>query len=186
MEADVERVLELVEAEGWQDLDLTPVPPDPGWRPDTSELTPGDEQLLADVAEHGWHHVHVHPREGNPMWSFSVGLFRTWGQPDVLLSGLEMDTCHDLMNTAADAARAGRGCAPGDRSDDFVEGYEVAFLAVRPDWYASFLGYAQWFHGSSAGFPVLQLVWPDRDGRFPWEPGCTLDPAAQPLLGPAP
>jgi hypothetical protein len=36
------------------------------------------------------------------------------------------------------------------------------------------LGWSRWFYGGDA-FPCLQIVWSDRDGRFPWQSG--FDPA---------
>ena len=37
-------------------------------------------------------------------------------------------------------------------------------------------------HGGD-DFPVLQLLWPDRDGRYPWDPGYPPDMfPLQPLL----
>jgi hypothetical protein len=44
------------------------------------------------------------------------------------------------------------------------------------------LGYALWFY-CGMGFPVLQVVWPDRSGHFPWDPKCVLDALIQPVLG---
>jgi hypothetical protein len=29
----------------------------------------------------------------------------------------------------------------------------------------------------------LQVVWPDKENRFPWEPGYSFPPAEQRLLG---
>jgi hypothetical protein len=34
------------------------------------------------------------------------------------------------------------------------------------------LGYAIWFYRSlSKPFPAMQLIWPDKQGHFPWEAG---------------
>jgi hypothetical protein len=30
---------------------------------------------------------------------------------------------------------------------------------------------------------LQQVVWPDRAGRFPWEPGYEHDPQVQPVIG---
>ena len=184
MDALDERLLALVEELGWQELDIAPDPPDPDWRPDRSELSDGDRKLLGDVERHGWHVVHVHPYAGrDPMWSFTVGLPLTWGHPELVVFGLHADTAHAVLGSAVEAIREGRRYAPGADHDDVLEEHPVRFVPVRRHWYASFLGYAQWFHESDGGFDVLQLVWPDREGRWPWDPACSLPPGTQPLLG---
>jgi hypothetical protein len=41
---------------------------------------------------------------------------------------------------------------------------------VANRFYADHLGWTRWFYGGDR-FPCLQIVWPDRAGVFPWEPG---------------
>jgi hypothetical protein len=56
------------------------------------------------------------------------------------------------------------------------------FRPVQQRWYKPFLGYGLWFYGGSS-FPALQLIWPDKSQRFPWQPGFNPQWAfAQPLL----
>jgi len=42
--------------------------------------------VLADVAKYGLHVVHVPPADGTPGWSFSIGLYRSYGSPEVVVS----------------------------------------------------------------------------------------------------
>ena len=44
----------------------------------------------------------------------------------------------------------------------------VTFRTVARRHYPAYLGYGGWFHGGPR-FPALQVVWPDAEGRFPWE-----------------
>jgi hypothetical protein len=58
------------------------------------------------------------------------------------------------------------------RTDGLLKGLDVCFVDVAPAYYPDYLGYATWFYQSlDDGFPVVLMVWPDRQGRFPWEPG---------------
>jgi len=43
----------------------------------------------------------------------------------------------------------------------------------------------QWFNETAEQFPFLQLVWPDNQSRYPWQPECSLRPGTQLLLGPS-
>jgi hypothetical protein len=56
------------------------------------------------------------------------------------------------------------------------------FRPVQPVWYRPFLGTAIWFN-EGPSFATLQLIWPDKSERFPWQEG--FDPSwawAQPML----
>jgi hypothetical protein len=59
----------------------------------------------------------------------------------------------------------------------------VKLRPVRdPASYREHVGYARWFYRGDE-FPLLQLVWPDKAGRFPGEPGANPALARQqPLL----
>jgi hypothetical protein len=55
-----------------------------------------------------------------------------------------------------------------ERVDGYLEGYPVVFKEVRRERYRGVLGYGLWYYDGDA-FPALQCVWPDKQGRFPWE-----------------
>jgi hypothetical protein len=65
--------------------------------------------------------------------------------------------------------KAGEMFSPGRDHNDVLESLDCRFVRVDQQWYSPFLGYAQWFYERGGGFPVLQLVWPDKHGRYPWE-----------------
>ena len=71
---------------------------------------------------------------------------------------------------------------------DIADGLEVVFLPVALPAYNEYLGYANWFYADlPAPYPALQMVWPDPNGVFPWQPGYDARfRRAQPLLGEAP
>jgi hypothetical protein len=65
---------------------------------------------------------------------------------------------------------------------ELVDGFLCTFRTVNRRWYRPFLGYAGWYY-RGAEFPVLQLIWPDKQHHYPWHPG--FNPSfvwAQPLL----
>ncbi|MNL71313.1 hypothetical protein D3C87_1964450 [compost metagenome] len=52
--------------------------------------------------------------------------------------------------------------------------------------YRDYVGYARWYYEGN-DFTLYQIVWPSRDGHFPWDTDAAAAyVAAQPLLGPAP
>lgn len=149
----------------------------------SAALEPADLKLLDDVEQFGVHIVHV-PEDGDgPGFSFTVGLWHSFEQPEVVVFGLGEDIAHELLNAIADEAADGTRFLAGSRHDDVLVGYPVRFVAVPEGRYDEFLGAAVWAY-EHADFPAVQLVWPDKQGRWPWEPGVREGfAAAQPVLG---
>lgn len=129
-----------------------------------------DRAILGDIRRIGWSVIAIH-EEGGRSWpyTFSVGLFHSFGQPEVLFAGLEPHQAGDLTNIIGEAMRAGAQFQHGARWDQ-LEGLPLYFLAVGKDKYEQYVGYARWLYRGS-DFPLLQCVCPDEQGRFPWEAG---------------
>jgi hypothetical protein len=129
-----------------------------------------DRKLLADVAEHGWHIVGVLEDKEGPGFAFSVGLYHTFGHPEVLFLGLPWESAGPLINDVGEAIRAGDRFKADRRYDDLAANCPLAFVTMDNRYYGDYLGYATWFY-RGYDFPVLQCVCPDRAGRFPWDDG---------------
>ena len=114
--------------------------------------------------------VKVPEDDRGPGFAYTVGLFRRFGHPEVLVSGLDLDVLHDVLNDVGASVRAGARFQAGATSDDVLDGYPVAFRAIAPAAYGTYLGAGVRFYAGSP-FPALHCVWPDRAGRFPWDAG---------------
>jgi uncharacterized protein DUF4262 len=67
--------------------------------------------------------------------------------------------------------RGGQVFLPGVRYDDLAENdLPTCFGQVEAQYYDAYFGQALAFHQKHP-FPVLQMVWGDRLGTFPWENG---------------
>jgi len=154
-----------------------------GMRARTGDLDPSEQKLLDDVAEFGVHVVHVPEDDEGPGYSFTVGLWHSFEQPEIVVFGLDQDIAHDVLNAIADEAAEERKYLADTRHDDVLIGYPVRFLGVPKQRHDDVLGAAVWAY-DGADFPAVQLVWPDKQGRWPWEPGVREGFAeAQPVLG---
>lgn len=143
---------------------------DPRYPPRKGEvLEAADLRLMADVAQWGVHVVSS-DRSGavENEHAFSVGLFRTFDHPEVALFGLDAEVLATAVRRIADRVRAGERFESRDVAEGLIEGRAVAFRRVVPRHYATYLGYAVWYHDGPR-FPALQGVWSDDAGRFPWE-----------------
>lgn len=129
----------------------------------------GDRQLLDDIASHGWHLVAIEADEAGPAYVFSVGIYQTLHQPELCIFGLSSDVAMaQILNSIGDLMRDGIRFEDGDISDDVLSGYACAFRSVKSDCYREYFGYACWYY-EGLDFPMLQCIWPDREGRFPWQ-----------------
>jgi hypothetical protein len=149
----------------------------------SDDLTPAEQKLLDDVDEFGLHIVHVAETEAAPGYSFSVGLWESFEQPEVVVVGLPDEVAEDLLNSLADEAAEGTRFLAGQDHQGLVVGYPVRFVGVPEAMVPTWLPTAQWAY-AGATFPCVQLVWPDKQGRWPWDPAVREGfAAAQPVLG---
>lgn len=129
-----------------------------------------DQKLLSDIERVGWHVIHINEDEQGPGYTFSVGFYYTFQQPEILIMGLRQEVAHELLKIAVVQMAGGKTYQPFDRVSQFAESYDCAFAPIEMQHYRDYLGYAVWFYRSlPKPFPAMQLVWPDKDGRFPWE-----------------
>jgi hypothetical protein len=129
-----------------------------------------ERKLVSDVETYGWHVINVLEDDAGPPFSYSVGLHRTLRHPEVIVVGLPRAVAHPIINSLGEAARAGRRYEAGGVYEEFLEGYDCTFRAVPRRQYANYVGWASWFY-DGVEFPLLQLIYPDRNARWPWQAG---------------
>ena len=127
-----------------------------------------EEKCEADIQQYGLHVLKVAGDNEWPDFAYSIGLFDSFEHPEVIILGLPGDVAHRILNGLADILRSGKRFADGDESDDLLEGYPCRFLAVPPEQVVAHFGWAMWYYDGRA-FPTLQLVYPDREGHWPWD-----------------
>jgi hypothetical protein len=90
---------------------------------------------------------------------------------------------HAMLNNCGHLIKTGEKPPVGTPFAEVLDDYKVLLREVRArNSYDAHVGYAIWFNGGRE-FPLLQLVWPDKEGRFPGDPGTSPGLAKQqPLL----
>jgi hypothetical protein len=121
-------------------------------------------ELAANIQKHRWLVFSV-AGETQPLYSYTVGLFETFGHPEVVLSGLNMELAQTLLNDIGNAVAQGVRREPEELYDDILSGYPCLFKAVPVTVYEQYFGRALVFYGETT-FPVLQCLWPDSLKRF--------------------
>ena len=146
---------------------------------DTSE-----QKICADVINHRCHIITIPKDSEGPTYSFSIGLYLNFQHPEVVIFGLSQHVAGVTINDICSRVEKGGNFQAEQESDEFFTEGKVKFVVVDPKNYRDFLGSAQWFYRCLNGnFPVLQAVWTDKLGKFPWEEGHDQMAAKfQPLL----
>jgi uncharacterized protein DUF4262 len=141
-----------------------------------------DEKVVSDVAEYGWHVVKIPDDDETPGWAFSIGLYKNFNHPEIVVFGLDDELMHFVINSVGEDVRRGKSFAADGLYPDLIEAHTCTFKPVSKVWYGDFLGYANWFY-EGENYPALQCIWPDKNNLFPWDP--QFNPHwvwAQPLL----
>jgi hypothetical protein len=143
-----------------------------------------DRKLIKDIIEHKCHIVGIPEGKHGPLYSFSIGLYLHYEHPEILVFGIDHQVAATAINDIRDLLERGLRFGHGDVSNEVFEGYRSAFVEVDSAFTRYYLGTAIWFYRSlSRAFPVLQLVWPDKRGKLPWELGYdSRCEARQPVL----
>lgn len=139
--------------------------PEPDPQPN---LTAAERQIFADIAEHGVHIVHVPASDGAPEYAYTLGLWHTYQHPEVLVLGLAPEVASDLLEGLTDEIDAGRAFAAGAKCEGLVAHYPVWFGVVTAAQVQQWLPRVGWIY-DGAEVACVQLVYPDKQGRWPWQ-----------------
>jgi hypothetical protein len=116
-----------------------------------------------------------------PSWAYTIGLLER-GHPELVTVGLSSTSAHRFLSRAYDDLTAGVPLDIGRAHRRMWEADGIA-LAVSfvnvPDlqWHrpSTLLNCLLAYYDGRGGFPceprVCQLVWPDMEGRLPWDAG---------------
>jgi Domain of unknown function (DUF4262) len=135
------------------------------------------------IARYGWAVTAVLPTPTDPCtpFAYTVGLTER-AQPELVIAGLDPLIAQALLNDLAQRViDHSAQLTHGQRLTDLIAGYDAALVdgPITQDLYP---GTAIGRYGADR-VALRQIVWPDRDGRFPWDPGYAYPPQAQPLIG---
>lgn len=77
---------------------------------DQDGLSAREIKVLTDIHTHGWHVIGVLADGGEkgPEWAYSVGLFHTLGHPELVVSGLKLKTCMNLVYEIGKQVKSGK------------------------------------------------------------------------------
>jgi hypothetical protein len=138
------------------------------------------DNLASNLKEPGWTVIGVGGSEQEPSFCYTVGLWHNFQHPEIIVFGLPIQHGHSILNALGLRIKNDKLQFCEDQEyKDIAEGYPTRFRNVQPD---EHFGVALKFYQHQS-FKALQLCWPDKSCKFPWEEA--FDPKmkkAQPLL----
>ena len=134
----------------------------------STELDKNDQKALDDIEKFGCHVLNVMEGEGQPEFSYSIGIGKQQSKPDLIIVGLKRKLAHSIINNYKERLLAGESFETGKYYSDFLGDFDVCFVAVDKSHYKEYLGWGLWLNEGD-DFEMLQLVWPTTDGVWPWD-----------------
>ena len=146
------------------------------------------EKIEWMIETHGWALEPVAPRSDTepptPAHAYTIGVPALTGFPEILVYGLTPVAANGLCGLVIDALKGGTEIPTGVELVGLLDNeLRCLFAPVDVDAHAETFDTAlKWYRG--APFDVVQLLYPDRNGFMPYEPGFEQRlRIAQPVIG---
>ena len=138
---------------------------------DKHQCISSDELLLqtrTNIAKFGLQVIMVNGTDYSPSFAYSIGLFETFGHPELICFGLPGSLGHEIINDVAELIKRGEIISTQIIYRSIFNESKAAFLSVDERNIGDYFGAALNYYKEKK-FTVLQLVWTDRNDKFPWE-----------------
>lgn len=126
------------------------------------------EKLENDIKEYGLQVLHVLEDETGPGFSYSVGLYKNYSHPEIIMIGLKQQLAHTLINSMANDIKEGKVFVPLTFEANILNNFNCYIVEVDKANYDSYVGQAQQYYDGEE-FPLVQCVYPTVKGIYPWE-----------------
>ena len=142
---------------------------------------PGEDflSIINNIEKFGCQIMQVKGTSTTPGWSYSIGLYDTCAQPEILAVGLPHAAAVVAINKAANLLREGADLTAKPQQN-LLPSRDCDFRPVDPKWVDHIMGRALWYYEDEPP-PALQLIYPDLNNRFQQDPNFD-ERFRQPLL----
>src|SRR5690348_14001480 len=131
-----------------------------------------EQNIVADLQRTGWSALSI--SDTSRPFVYTVGLMFSFARPELIIFSLG-DNAFKVLRLMVEEIRGGRSFAARGTHENVLGNASIATRPVHPTWHTSYLGYAMGYYrerGRIGELEAIQIFWPDRNGKFPFERGC--------------
>lgn len=144
--------------------------------------------LLDSIEDPGWFVPDIGGETSASNFAYTVGLWRTFGHPELLVMGLPQGVGGRLVNARGHLVKNGDRFQSGTIRHQLLTEYPAAFIDAPYERYGDYALSVEWFYGhhleQEEPAPLMQLIWSSKTEppRFPWDPDYPNDPYHEQIL----
>jgi Domain of unknown function (DUF4262) len=127
-----------------------------------------NDSLIKNIKEFGFSIIQIHESDYLPSFAYTIGLWENYNHPEIIGFGLRIETLHEIINDIAVLIKKGDIIKLNQNYSELFESGRAEFIEVDNRNIIDYFGTAI-NHYDHENFKAIQLVWPDRNNKFPWE-----------------
>ena len=120
------------------------------------------------IRKHGWFVAKFEGTAYLPSFAYTIGLLESFQHSELIVFGLDLNVLHGIINHVGSYIRDHGPLISKQRYSNFIESHQVQFVDIDSRNIKDYFGYALSYYDTD-NIRAMQLVWPDSQGRFPWE-----------------
>lgn len=126
------------------------------------------ENAKINIEKYGLQIIIIGSTDYLPSFAYSVGLWQKYNHPEIICFGLSTSLLHEIINDVAEIIKTNESIVENKTYLNIFKNSKSEFLKVDPKNVDDYFNTAIKLYGT-ANFPAFQLVWTDRNNKFPWE-----------------
>lgn len=140
------------------------------------------DEVRNNVESIGWHMVVIPEEVDKPAVAYTIGLYESFGHPELAMLGMPYPPMLLVLGEISNGIRnENKHWNHGDESKEFLQNEVPIFFAsiTEEENMVQFMTAIQYYkkygkekRENSPLFPILQVIWPDENGKFPHEESC--------------
>jgi len=103
-----------------------------------------EKDAIEKIETYGWMVMNIKDEPGKSGWSYTIGMYETYGHPEIIIFGMSVDSRHSILNWIGKNIKEGKPFAAEQEHDWVLTEYGCWSKPVQKRWYYSLLGWARW------------------------------------------
>ena len=127
-------------------------------------------QTKEHIEKYGLSVIKIESTDYLPSFAYSIGLKETYNHPEIICFGLGTQLLHEIINDVAEIIKTEGKLNPSKEYKNVFQNSRAKFLQIDKRNIQDYFGVAIKYSDGNE-IEGLQLVWTDRNNKFPWEDG---------------